>query len=90
MEYAKILVRLNRRLGVRLLITTHSPDMLNALRRIANVEEVPELRFYLAEEKSQRPEDRFDFNFRDLGRSVEPIFRKFNVAVSRIEAYPEE
>ena len=89
-EYAKILVRLNRRLGVRLLITTHSPDMLNALRRIANVEEVPDLRFYLAEEKSQGPADRFDFNFRYIGRSVEPIFRKFNVAASRIEAYPEE
>ena len=88
-EYAKILVRLNRRLGVRLLITTHSPDMLNALRRVANVEEVPDLRFYLAEEKSQKPEDRFDFNFRDLGRAVEPIFKKFNVAASRIEAYPE-
>lgn len=88
LEYAKILVRLNRRLGVRLLITTHSPDMLNAIRRVGNVEEVPDLRFYLAEEVS--PEAKYDFNYNDLGRNVEPIFAKFNLAADRTEAYPED
>lgn len=88
LEYAKILVRLNRRLGVRLLITTHSPGMLDAIRRVANVEEVPELRFYLAEEVSK--ERKYDFVYRDLGRQVEPIFAKFNLASDRTEAYPDE
>ena len=88
LEYAKILVRLNRRLGVRLLITTHSPGMLDAIRRVANVEEVPELRFYLAEEVSN--ERKYDFVYRDLGRQVEPIFAKFNLASDRTEAYPDE
>lgn len=88
LEYAKILVRLNRRLGVRLLITTHSPGMLDAIRRVANVEEVPELRFYLAEEVSK--ERKYDFVYRDLERQVEPIFAKFNLASDRTEAYPDE
>ena len=88
LEYAKILVRLNRRLGVRLLITTHSPDMLNAIRRVANVEEVPDLHFYLADEVS--PILKYDFDYLDLGRDVEPIFAKFNLAADRAEAYPDE
>ena len=87
-EYAKILIKLNRNLGVRLLITTHSPDMLNALRRMANVEEVPDVIFYLAEEVS--PAEKYDFNYRNLGRQVEDIFRKFNLAADRVEAYPED
>lgn len=88
LEYAKILVRLNRRLGVRLLITTHSPDMLNAVRRVANVEEVPDLHFYLADEVS--PNQKYDFNYLDLGREVEPIFAKFNLAADKAEAYPDD
>ena len=88
LEYAKILVRLNRRLGVRLLITTHSPDMLNAIRRVANVEEVPDLRFYVAEPVSAQ--EKYDFNYRELGRNVEPIFAMFNLAADRTEAYPDD
>lgn len=87
-EYAKILVRLNRRLGVRLLITTHSPDMLNALKRVADVDQIPDLRFYLAE---QVAEDRpYDFNYRFLGREVEPIFEKFNYAMDTADLYKGE
>lgn len=87
-EYAKILVRLNRRLGVRLLITTHSPDMLNALKRVADVDRVPDLRFYLAEQVSDdRP---YDFNYRSLGREVEPIFEKFNYAMDTADLYKGE
>jgi len=88
LEYAKILVRLNRRLGVRLLITTHSPDMLNAIRRVANVEEVPDLHFYLADEVS--PILKYEFDYLDLGRNVEPIFAKFNLAADRTESYPDD
>jgi len=88
LEYAKILVRLNRRLGVRLLITTHSPDMLNAIRRVANVEEVADLHFYLADEVSSIL--KYDFNYLDLGRNVEPIFAKFNLAADRTESYPDD
>lgn len=86
LEYAKVLVRLNRNLGVRLLLTTHSPDMLNALRRIANVEEVPDLRFYLA--KNNDPSGSLKYDYEPLGRNVEPIFAAFNLAADKTEAYP--
>jgi len=86
LEYAKVLVRLNRNLGVRLLLTTHSPDMLNAIRRVANVEEVADLRFYLAKNNDLSQSLTYDYEF--LGRNVEPIFKVFNMAADRTEAYP--
>ena len=86
LEYAKVLVRLNRNLGVRLLLTTHSPDMLNAIRRVANVEEVPDLMFYLARNNDLSKSLKYDYEA--LGRNVEPIFKAFNMAADRTEAYP--
>ena len=87
-EYAKILVRLNRKLGVRLLITTHSPDMLNALKHVADVDQVSDLQFYLAEQVSDSQP--FDFNYRSLGREVEPIFERFNYAMDMTDLYKGE
>ena len=86
LEYAKVLVRLNRNLGVRLLLTTHSPDMLNAIRRVANVEEVPDLRFYLA--KNNDLSKSLQYDYVSLGRNVEPIFAAFNMAADKTETYP--
>lgn len=86
LEYAKVLVKLNRQLGVRLLLTTHSPDMLNAIRRVANVEEVPDLRFYLA--KNDDLVKSLKYKYESLGRNVEPIFEAFNLAADKTESYP--
>ena len=88
LEYAKVLVKLNRQLGVRLLLTTHSPDMLNAIRRVANVEEVPDVRFYLA--KNNQPTETLKYVYEPLGRNVEPIFKAFNLAADKTESYPIE
>ena len=83
-EYARILVELNRRHQVRLLITSHNPDMVNAIKTIADEEKVVGLRFYL----SKPTEDgSFDFTYQDLGRDIDPIFATFNKALDRIECY---
>jgi energy-coupling factor transporter ATP-binding protein EcfA2 len=83
-EYAKILVALNRRHQVRLLITSHNPDMVNAIKTIADEEGVEGLRFYVSESVDDSP---YDFTYRDLGRDIEPIFATFNKALDSIEAY---
>ena len=83
-EYAKILVALNRRHQVRLLITSHNPDMVNAIKTIADEEGVGGLRFYVSESVDDSP---YDFTYRDLGRDIEPIFATFNKALDSIEAY---
>jgi len=39
-EYARILVLLNKKLGVKFMIASHNPDMVSALRYISEKEEI--------------------------------------------------
>lgn len=83
-EYAKILVLIAKRLKVRLLLTSHSPDMVSAIQTISAAEEIPGVRFYLAEPDQK---NKYCFQFRDVGTNVEPIFKTFNKAIDAIENY---
>lgn len=83
-EYARVLVLLNRHLGVRFLLASHNPDMVSALRYISEQEEtLDDLNFYLSEETEETQQ----YNFRDLGVDIEPIFDSFNVAFDKISRY---
>lgn len=69
-EYARVLVLLNKRLGVRFMLASHNPDMVSALRYISEKEEtLDDLNFYLSEEVENQ-----QYIFRDLGVDIEPIF----------------
>lgn len=83
-EYARILVLLNKRLGVKFMLASHNPDMVSALRYISEKEEIlNNTRFYLAE-KVQGTEQ---FSYRNLRDDIEPIFESFNIALDRINQY---
>lgn len=82
-EYARILVLIAKRLKVRMLLTSHNPDMVAALQEISEAEHLEGVRFYLAEQKS--PTDGYEY--RSLGMDVEPIFKAFNKAIERLDAY---
>lgn len=86
-EYARILVLLVKNLHVRLLLTSHDPDMISALQRITEVEHVDGINFYLAERSNNDP---YMFNYRHLGKDIEPIFDAFNVAIDNIDTYPDK
>lgn len=82
-EYARVLVLLNKRLGVRFMLASHNPDMVSALRYISEKEEtLDDLNFYLSEEVENQ-----QYIFRDLGVDIEPIFDSFNVAFDKISRY---
>ena len=86
-HYAEILSVLAKRLGVRILIASHSPYMIRALREFGLRNLGPErIRFYLAEPDRAIP---FKFNFSDLGTGIAPIFKAFNVALDQIAVYGE-
>jgi ATPase subunit of ABC transporter with duplicated ATPase domains len=85
-QYAKILVLLQKTYDLTLLVTSHSPDMISALQRIAEVEQLDGINFYLAESSEENPSM---FTYRNLGKDVEPIFHLFNVAIDNIDTYPE-
>jgi hypothetical protein len=83
-EYARIIVMLNKDLGVRFMIASHNPDMVSALRYISEKENtLPNLRFYLAE----KTEDREQYNYKNLETDIEPVFQTFNIALDRINQY---
>lgn len=83
-EYARIIVLLNKQLGVKFMIASHNPDMVSALRYISEKEKtLKNLRFYLAEKSN----DKEQYNYRDLNTDIEPIFQTFNIALDRIDQY---
>lgn len=82
-EYARLVVLLNKELGVKFFIATHNPDMISALKYISEKEAVTrELNFYLAERNSD-----FSYVYKSLGTDIDEIFGSFNIALDRINQY---
>jgi len=83
-EYAKLIVQLNKNLGVKFLIASHNPDMISAIKYISAKEDnTSNLNFYLA----VKSDEKFKYNYKDLGIDIEPIFESFNIALDKIEEY---
>lgn len=83
-EYARLIVLLNKYLNVKFLIASHHPDMISAIKYISEKEKISEnLHFYLA----NKNEDSFTYNYKDLGVEIEDIFSSFNIALERIDLY---
>lgn len=83
-EYARVLVLLNKKLGVKFMIASHNPDMVSAIRYISEKEGIlDDVHFYLAEKVKESEQ----FNYRNLNNDIEPIFASFNIALERINQY---
>lgn len=83
-EYARIIVMLNKELGVKFFLASHNPDMVSAIRYISEKEGVLEnANFYLAEKK----EGKFSYDYKFLDKEIDPIFESFNIAIDRINKY---
>ena len=83
-EYARLLVLLNKELGLKIMLATHNPDMVAALRSIAEYENVlSNTHFYI----SERDPESSKYVYKDLGSDIEAIFASFNIALSRIQSY---
>lgn len=83
-EYARIIVKLNKNLGVKFFLASHNPDMVSAIRYISEKEGILDnVNFYLAE----REKETFTYNYKDLGKEIDPIFESFNIALDRINQY---
>ena len=83
-EYARIIVMLNKEIGVKFFIASHNPDMVSAIRYISEKENtLDKVNFYLAE-KSDFP---FQCNYTFLDKEIDPIFESFNIAIERINKY---
>ncbi|MBE2288915.1 MAG: ATP-binding protein [Chitinophagaceae bacterium] len=85
-EYARIIVLLNKKMGVKFFITSHDPDFVSAIRYLSEKEGILEsVNFYLAE----KTENTFTYKYRNLGHEIDPIFQSFNQAIDKIDKYSE-
>lgn len=82
-EFARVLVQLNKELGVRILIASHNPDMVAAIQAIARKENsIDNLTCYQA-----KMFNNFEYDYQCLESDISDIFRSFNIAMERIELY---
>lgn len=80
LKYAKLLVIFAKN-GITTLIASHSPYMIEALKRYSDIEDLSEVtNFYLAENSIILPKDRLSDIFRTLEEPFE-IFRKMDMEI---------
>lgn len=84
-EFARMLVLLNKTLGLKIMIASHNPDMVSAIHDIAEKEGIlPHTHFYVAQ---QCPDNKHKFVYKALGNEISEIFESFNIALDRIKEY---
>ena len=84
-EYAKVLVELNKKTKARFFIATHSTDMVSALRYISEKEAtLDHLSYYRAVPTEA---DAYTYDYQAMGTDIEPIFESFNKSYELIEKY---
>lgn len=82
-EYARMIVLLHKHIGVKFFLASHNPDMVSAIRYIAEKEGVLDnVNYYLAEKA-----EAYLYNYIPLGSDISPIFKSFNIAIERISQY---
>ena len=85
-EYARLIVLMNKHLGVKFLIASHNPDMVSAIKIISEKEETENyLNYYLAQKNKSS-----SYDFKALGTEIDPIFASFNIAFDRMNLYGGE
>lgn len=85
-EFARLLVLIHKTLGTKLILASHDPDFIAAIKAIAKKEEIlGETNFYISSNEGQDSSFRYDFKW--LDKDIEPIFKSFNIALERIQQY---
>lgn len=87
-EYARLVIRLHKIIGVKFLIASHSPDFIRAIKHVSEYEFGENVQnkvcFYLAE--SSTP-DSYLYQFKKYDLNISPIFKMFNKSLEKIDIY---
>ena len=85
-EYGRMLTLINKYIGAKIFVATHSPDMVQSLKYIPKKEGIEDkVNFYLAEQVSN-----LQFDFKNLGDNISEIFDSFNISYEKLEQYGED
>lgn len=81
-KYAQMLVLLHKKLGVRILVSSHDPDFVSAIKYMGQKAELGQaVKFYFARKKGAR------YDFLPQGNDISAIFTSFNQALTEIRKY---
>lgn len=80
-EYARLLVLLNKKLNVKLLLASHSPDFVAAVEHFSRIYDLNDNTNYY---QAKYDTDSGKYNFVSLTDGVADIFESFNIAMNRI------
>ena len=81
-----MLTLINKYIGAKIFVATHSPDMVQSLKYIPKKEGIEDkVNFYLAKQVSN-----LQFDFKDLGDNISEIFDSFNISYEKLEQYGED
>lgn len=85
-EFAHLLVMVNKELGTKIMIASHNPDMVSAIRYISEKEGIlDKTHFYLAVQRENS--ELFDYKY--LGNDIDPVFESFNKSYETLQKYVE-
>lgn len=85
-EFAHLLVMVNKELGTKIMIASHNPDMVSAIRYISEEEGIlDKTHFYLAVQRENS--ELFDYKY--LGNDIDPVFESFNKSYETLQKYVE-
>ncbi len=83
-EYARLLVLLNKHTGCKFLLASHHPDMISALKYISQAEGTEDnFNLYFAEESDEE----YKYNFENQNGSLERVFESLNIGLDKIDEY---
>lgn len=86
-DVAELLVRLVKERGVRVLVASHSPYLIRALKTASTATLAPgQLKYYLAKAVTEDGGDA-GYEYEPLEENIAPIFKEFNVALDKISFY---
>ncbi|OOF45781.1 AAA family ATPase, partial [Rodentibacter trehalosifermentans] len=85
-EYARVLVLLREKIGCRIFISSHSPDMVQAIKLFSEKHNMEnQTLFYLANQESSTKK----FKYLKLDNNISEIFKCFNKSLDKINEYYE-
>lgn len=84
-EYARIMVLLHKKLGVKFFLASHSTDMVSAIRYLSEKEKcLTSVNFYIAEKEKGNAGK---YKYIALEHDIEPIFASFNKSYEKLDNY---
>lgn len=86
-DFARVLVLLNKYIGVKIVVASHNPDMVSAIHDMTEYYGIlDDTNFYVA----KKDEESGKYEYKNLNHEIGEIFESFNIALAKISDFTVE